>query len=294
MRDIVQRPGLSVFMAVSTLVTGCFADEGPHSDSDSAGTGIIVVYGHRWCAEAEGAEAYYHDPTEGGVQEVPLEDEENEGDGPPEGCECADDMIDTALNAIGQGSVVVNGTHSQDLQDFRDLVFAATEERCEELAGALMPAPDSNNCSSLLVAGTTPIAPSAGTCALSIAGVPVDGWDDYYTLTSVISRNTTTGVYEIDMAFFEDVVANPRWLFADEASIGFNGTSYQFYGCTSGDIAYALGIRTGHRPLTLNGMDVTDIEEVYAAMTALRYETEYQFVVLGGAGPVTLNYEIIP
>jgi hypothetical protein len=286
---------MGLVLAACTIAPGCFEDEGPHSPT-SAG-GIDIIEGVIYCAEADGAKVSYDDPTEGGApSDVFLEDEENDGDGPPQGCECADDLIQAAINLeFGQAqSFVIDGTHSQDLKDFRDLVFEKTVDRCEELALEVVPTPNSHNCDFVLTPGTTPMYPVTGTCVTTVNGAPADNWDDYYSLGSVISLNPANGVYEIDMAFFEDVIANPRWLFADSTSIGFNGVSYQFYGVTSGDIAYALGLQTGWIPLTLNDMDVTNLEEASAAMLDLRYETEYEFVLLGIAGPVTRRYEIVP
>jgi hypothetical protein len=239
----------------------------------------------------------YLDPTDGGiVDEVILEDEDNEGDGPPQGCACANGEVEAAISLeFGMTQdFVIDGTHIQLLQDFRDLVFEATEERCEALVAALALPPDADNCSTILVPGTTVLSSSTGTCMYIEIGPAGDEWSDYYSLGSVISLNPTNAVYEIDMAFFEDVVANSHWLFADSTTIESNGTSFQFYNVTSGDIVHALGIQSGYIPLTLNGMNVTNLDEAAAAMVALRYETEFTLVLRAGTSNVTRNYEIVP
>lgn len=189
-------------------------------------------------------------------------------------------------------SFVIDATHSQTLQEFRDLVFDATVERCDELVSELSPSPDADNCSQILQPGLTEMYSITGKCFTPESGAAGDEWDDYYSLNNVISLSGN--VYEIDMTFFEDVLANPRWLFADSTYIAWSGSAFQFYDVSSGDIAHALGIQSGYIPLTLNGHNVTNFAETIAAMIELFYETEFEFVVMGSAGPITLYYEIVP
>ena len=47
----------------------------------------------------------------------------------------------------------------------------------------------------------------------------LDEWSDYYSLGSVISLNPTNATYEIDEAFFADMLDNPNWFYVDSATI---------------------------------------------------------------------------
>jgi len=264
-------------------MSGCFNPTG------SGGTAGMPAEGHLWCAEADGAQAFY--PS---AAPVDIVDPDNE-DGPARACLCASDEQDGELDAIAVNGVsVVTVNETQDLRDFRDEVFLATDERCDELVGELATVPTSDSCSQSLVAGTTPMFPIAGECTYDDESAMLDAWSDYYSLGSVISLNPANATYEIDQAFFADMLDNPNWFYGDSATIGHNGTSFQFYGVQSGDIVAALGIQTGDRPFTLNGLDVTTVPGAFAAHQALRDETEFEFVVSRGATRVLLRYEVVP
>jgi type II secretory pathway component PulC len=89
---------------------------------------------------------------------------------------------------------------------------------------------------------------------------------------------------------------NPWWLVDDSAYIAQNTNSdYAFATVQSGDVAYALGLRSGDVPITINNLSVTSISGVASAYMELWTETEFNFIIIRpGVGPITLAYEVVP
>jgi hypothetical protein len=257
-----------------------------------------------WCGEVPSPTAYDGKQAVGGIV----------GDGPngyPQFCDCAPALMNEDLEALAAGNPLaaqVLSTANDDLVNFRNLLWDGAEVVCiaERIAQYPAPEADGDNCMDRIDrkdggGGVTPIYQdlSMGECsAMSIYGdnyyaMPTDNWDDYYTLSNVISFNTGEGEYYVDAFFFSDVLATPAWLLNDSAYIDWNGSAFQIYGATSGDIVYALGLRTGDKPLTLNGYTISTVEGALQAHTALQNESVYTLVVnRPGVGNVTFVYNI--
>ena len=93
--------------------------------------------------------------------------------------------------------------------------------------------------------------------------LPVDGWNDYFTLNTAITYNSSSNSYTIDGAFFNSMLQTPAWIIEDGAYINLNGNDdYQIYNVTSGTIANALGLQSGDIPQTLNNIDITTMAGV--------------------------------
>jgi hypothetical protein len=280
----------------------CVGDTGAESETG------VVGDGREWCTVTPGAKWTTPNPDED------IEDSENDY-GDPEACFCANEDIDSNLTAIdasqmGIGAAVLashSAQYGNDIIDFRDMLWDAAEDRCSLLSNAHEAWAD--NCLTAIDKNesggnpaVTPLVPegSFGDCSVGMAygdwgyAMPADNWDDYYTLNNVISQNPTNGVYEIDQAFFEDMLDNPAWLLNDAAYIDWNGSAFQLYSVTSGTIAAALGLQSGDRPQTLNDLDVTSLDDVLAAHQRLHSETSFELVVLRGGGSATLHYSVIP
>jgi hypothetical protein len=238
--------------------------------------------------------------------------------GDPKGCACAGPELDALLNTLlSNGEVVIDEVVEEDedlamLPPFREIVYAAAKERCDELVGAMNPQPDFNNCDFALAQhlganpGSFPPLYKEGTIgdcvSMSVFGddailagvevLPTDGYRDYYSLSSAITYSTMQQKYIIDAAFFAAMRDNPGWLFGDGTRIEPISNDYQLTGVSSGTIAHALGLQNGDRPRAINGHSVTTIAELLAAYEALQSATSFNFTISRGGSIITIGYLI--
>ena len=117
-------------------------------------------------------------------------------------------------------------------------------------------------------------------------------WDpDWYV-------NFNAGTYEVAEGFIYSLVADPSPLIDCDAGRFEQhvGGGYQLTGASSGELSYVLGLQNGDVVMTLNGLDLDNMDDVLAAFGQLYYENETDFtlVILRGSTPVTLYYELLP
>jgi hypothetical protein len=282
---------------------------------------MMMDEGFMWCGEIPStspgpAMAYY----QGNPHELPIWEDAVEEEGQPRACRCAHSALDAFLDDLDGSAnplqILTSTQEDWELEGaggvgpvtFRNDIYAAVKARCHDLAAVQHPEADDdppNNCDTAIdeieTGGVTPIVRTQEECVAEMnygpdgemAPLPGDSWSDYFVLNNVITYYSGANLYVINGGFFLSVVETPAWLIEDGAFIAPNTTGdFQFYNVNSGSIAYALGIRTGDIPQTLNSIDVTTMEGAFEAWEDLQAETGFELVVLRGTNTITLEYYV--
>lgn len=99
--------------------------------------------------------------------------------------------------------------------------------------------------------------------------------------------------YIVDADFVDALRLDPALLVLDGVSLDYlTSGGWEFGGVTSGSLMDRLGLQNGDIPQTVNGYDVTTLDGVLAARSALDSATSLTVVVTRSGSPVTLEYSI--
>jgi len=109
----------------------------------------------------------------------------------------------------------------------------------------------------------------------------------------------SSGVYHVDSSLLISLIAAPWPLWeCDDATVdGLSAGGFQINGASSGELLYTLGLRTGDKPLALNGLPLDDYTDGFQAFEQLwvgQAETDYLLTVKRGTTTLTLQYEVVP
>lgn len=299
------------------LVAGCLGPN-PYLDAGADETAGLPDGdpGTWWCAEfpnPPGAEAYYSlGPPLGSPQAITTDGTTGN---PPRECRCAHpELADFLHDNLEQGVVYIDGdlinawdalnADGETAIHFRDHLFGAVSDRCENLADTHHDSRLGDNCQQAyqeVSFGTIPLAEDNNGCYAwltygeeeNTVPLPTDSWSDYFTLREEITYYSGWDLYVINGGFFNSMLQTPAWILEDGVFVDLNGNDdYQLYNVTSGTIAHALGLQSGDIPQTLNDIDITTIDGVLEAWTDLRSETQFELVILRGTNTVTLEYYV--
>lgn len=126
-----------------------------------------------------------------------------------------------------------------------------------------------------------------------VAELPDDSYTDHYVLSQAITWNPEKTRYDVDAGFYEDMLANPGWLLKESPRVDIvTGSNWTLTGVSAGTVVYALGLRTGDRPMVLNGMAVNTIPGVLDAYATLASESEFTLTLLRSGSPLTIAYRV--
>lgn len=128
-------------------------------------------------------------------------------------------------------------------------------------------------------------------CASADITTSCTGWDPdedvYYG----------SGVYSMDYGFVQQLLADTDPIIVCDEAVFAPLTSggFELRNVSSRDLAYALGLRNGDVPLSINNMPLDDVYDVVDALHYLFYsqaETEYELDVYRNSQTITLHYEL--
>ncbi|MEX1364650.1 MAG: hypothetical protein AB1Z98_16100 [Nannocystaceae bacterium] len=107
------------------------------------------------------------------------------------------------------------------------------------------------------------------------------------------SYDQVSDEYIVDADFVDALKLDPALLVLDGVSLDYLTTGgWEFGGVTSGSLMDRLGLQNGDIPQTVNGYDVTTLDGVLAARSALDSATSLTVVVTRSGSTVTLEYSI--
>ena len=126
-----------------------------------------------------------------------------------------------------------------------------------------------------------------------VAELPDDSYTDHYVLSQAITWNSDKSRYDVDAGFFEDMLDNPGWLLKESPRVDMvTGTNWTLTGVSAGTVVYALGLRTGDRPMVLNGMAINTIPGVLDAYASLASASDFTLTLLRSGSPLTITYRV--
>ena len=120
------------------------------------------------------------------------------------------------------------------------------------------------------------------------------GTSDRYTDRVRMTGNTT---YQVHRSLVDELAADPR----TARGVRFvprleNGTmlGLRLHYARPGTIALVLGLRRGDVVRSINGHELTSIDNALQAYAVLRQQHSFQVEVLRDGAPLTLSYEVVP
>ncbi|HET6585963.1 MAG TPA: hypothetical protein VFG69_21045 [Nannocystaceae bacterium] len=104
------------------------------------------------------------------------------------------------------------------------------------------------------------------------------------------------GVHSLSKAWLATVIADPSPLWGcDDVILRplTDNTGFQVQQANSGEMLYELGLRNNDKPLTLNGIALTNFNQSYVAYNLwLNNVTSYTLKVKRGTSTITLSYQL--
>ncbi|MBK6922772.1 MAG: hypothetical protein IPH07_35625 [Deltaproteobacteria bacterium] len=275
----------------------------------------VGVPGPRYCKDNGTVDPWVCDEGEvGDIIEPPPD-----GDA-PKGCVCVPPEVhaEYAIDHIIGDDETPGGI----LMLYRDEIYAAAVTRCLEIIDET-PGVNHNECENIigpsLDADLIPDLVQSGgigSCAAfqiyapdttggadsttagfdvdpGVAELPDDSYTDHYVLSQAITWNSDKSRYDVDAGFFEDMLDNPGWLLKESPRVNMvTGTNWTLTDVSAGTVVYALGLRTGDRPIVLNGMAINTIPGVLDAYASLASASDFTLTLLRSGSPFTIAYRV--
>ena len=100
--------------------------------------------------------------------------------------------------------------------------------------------------------------------------------------------------YEVGATFVVELKADTSLLALDHSYVlAVESGHYQLHNVREGDLAYAMGLRSGDLFVNLNGFKLDTIEGLLEAYDDLEYVDEFFLTVQRGADPMQFTYMIV-
>ena len=244
---------------------------------------IIERDGYQWCANAEGALGW----AEGEDPQFGESVRDEDGD-VVRGCTCFDNHENELFEAwLDNGFPSSGDPDHDDYVSLRDEVLQATRDACSAAADA--DGFDVNNCVDVIPDDDEIFSNGTkGQCKYQeLVSSDSDGGTDTDTDTDaptppfdLSSLSCSNGSCSARQSLVDDMLDRPEAFLLDNTRITFdNDGALYFSDVTKGDVAFAVGIRSGDKILEINGEEALTLDQVSDLLLGLRGKTSATMTV---------------